>query len=80
MEFWQNEEKGNTQTAEVYEASIVHATNGGFIVRLGCASFVFPTAKTMGDFLVLYYTDPDSIRKRCRETVNPQPQTASGSY
>lgn len=47
-----------------YDINIRHTSNGGVIVRIGCAELSFSSPEDMMDVMKQYYENPQEMEKR----------------
>ena len=53
----------NFKKISKYDIRIRHTSNGGMIVKVGCAEFSFSNPEDMMDVMKQYYENPDKMEK-----------------
>jgi len=59
--------------ASKYDINIIHTSNGGTIVNVGCGTFSFSTPQEMLSAMHRYYNDPEAMEKKYGNIYTNQP-------
>jgi len=51
-----------------YQITLTGSSNGGYIIRMGCAEFTFPTIAVLLDALKEYLEDPIKVNQEYAKT------------